>query len=532
MALVALTSTIALAASPATTVSNPIYLKWLPVWEKLKNVYDGTGGFMDGTYLVAHPREWKDHTAANPQIPTNKLKARRSLARYENIAAPILDQKRTALFRSPITRTVGGQATSEKKSEHPLETWWQNVDGSPGKCSIDQWMAEAFIAAGLFGHVFHYMDRPAGTPAPTAADEPAVFLRLYAPADVPDWLLDDRGQLTAVRLLEPQPRTDIYKQQSNLRPRERVVTETFWELKTNASGGTPIIQRDTHDFGTLPVVVQYASRRALTPLIGQSVLGDPQLYIDCYNLTSEIRELLRNQTFGMMNVPLGTTADRVSVTEAQTMMGDEKGSENVLFTPGPAAYIQPDTGNVTVYQDERKELIRTIYRLASIPWESDSKDAEAQGSLKLKREDMNQILAGYASECEKAEYQIAKLWFRGQYGESWEAEWDKAEVQINYPQTFDVTPFAELLEQAQAGQALELGRSQTFSFEQSKRLVTKFLPDLPPETLSEIEKELEAAPVKSPAQQKLEEMALRFGGQPGQKPPNMPMQPGGGGTGV
>ncbi len=515
--------------APATTISNPIYLKWLPVWNKLKDVYDGTGGFQDGTYLVAHPREWKDHTATVPTIPTAKLKARRALARYENIAAPILDQKRTALFRSPITRTVGGQAKAEKDNTHPIENWWANVDGSPGKCSIDQWMAEAFVAAGLFGHVFHYMDRPAGMPAETAADEPELFLRLYAPADVPDWLMDDRGQLTAVRLLEPQPRTDLYSQQSNLRPRERVVTETYWELRESGkTGGAVVLTRGDHDFGTLPIVVQYASRRALTPLIGQSVLGDPQLYLDCYNLTSEIRELLRNQTFGMMNVPLGTTADRVSVVEAQTMMGDEKGSENVLFTPGPAAYIQPDTGNVTVYQDERRDLIRTIYRLASVPFESDSKDAEAEGSLKLKREDMNQILAGYASECEKAEYQIAKMWFRGTYGpDAWEAEWDKAEVQIQYPQTFDVTPFAEILEQAQAAVSLEMGPK--FMAEQRKRLVPKFLPDLPPSTKQEIEQEIETIPVKSPAQQKLEEMAMRFGGKPGQ--PGQP-QPAPGGVGV
>jgi hypothetical protein len=51
-----------------------------------------------------------------------------------------------------------------------------------------------------------------------------------------------------------------------------------------------------------------------------------------------------------------------------------------------------------------------------------------------------------------------------------------------------------------------------------KRLVPKFLPDVAPEIAAKIEKELEQTEVKSPAQQKLEEMALRFSGQPGQQP--------------
>jgi len=491
-------------------IQHPVYLEWAPVWKKYRDIYDGIGGFRDGTYLVAHPREWKDFTNPNPSKPTNKLLARRKLARYENIAATILDQKRSALFKGEVTRTVGGESKTQKTQPHPLETWWENVDGE--YCSIDDWMGDAFVGAALFGHLVHYMDRPADAAPVTAADESQPFLRAYTPIDVPDWGLTDRGRLRWVRFQEAVPRTDPTTPAATQATRERLVTEDYWQVITRENGQQSSTKGD-HGFGIVPVVVQYATRRALTQFIGQSVLGDPNLFIDLYNLTSEIRELLRAQTFGMMNVPLGTTADRVSVLEAQTMMGDEKGAENVLFTPGPAQYIQPDTNNITVYQDERRDLLRTIYRLAAIPWESDSKDAEAEGSLKLKREDMNQVLASYGTECEKAEYQIAKLWFRAIYGlERWEQEWDTAQVKIAYPKTFDVTPFAEMLEQSQAAVSLEMG--PTFMKELRASLVPKFLPNLTPETQAAIEKELEAAPVKSPAQQKLEEMAMRFGGTP------------------
>jgi hypothetical protein len=499
-------------------LQHPVYATWAPVWRKLVHVYDGSGGFLNGTYLVAHPREWKDHTAESPRLPTKKLTARRQLARYENVAGLILDQIRAALFREQPTRTVG---QSDKASAHPLEDWWEDVDGEG--CTIDDWMSDAFVWSGLFGHVFHYMDREVVSmqlpgersgPPQTAADAGRLFLRLYTPIDVPDWLQNARGKLTTVKLLESKDRESIDDAAtlSEGSYMERVVTQETWTLREVNGRNKQTIEQDgphPHRFGTIPVVVQYAKRRGLAPLIGQPILGDPNLYIDLYNLTSEIRELLRNQTFGILNVPLGTNADRVGVEEARLMMGDEKGSENVMFTPAPAQYVQPESTNVTVYQEERKELLRTIYRLAGIPWEADSKDAEAEGSLKLKREDMSQLLSRYADECEKAEYEIAKLWFRAEHGDSWEKAWENAEVVIRYPDSFDVTPFVEMLEQAQAAITLEMGPK--VMGEIKMRLVPKFLPDAPPDLMAQLEQEcMEAAEASADLQMQQKEAEIQM----------------------
>ena len=137
-----------------------------------------------------------------------------------------------------------------------------------------------------------------------------------------------------------------------------------------------------------------------------------------------------------------------------------------------------------------------------MPWESDSKDAEATGSLKLKREDMNQILATYADECEKTEYKFAELWFRHTYRDRWEREFEEAEVVIRYPDTFDVTPFAEILEQAQAAMSLEM--PPRFMQELRKRLVAEFLPDATPAVMEEIDQQLEAQAKQQPKDQQLE----------------------------
>jgi hypothetical protein len=479
-----------MAQTPASTGSSPlqhpVYVTWAPTWRKLVHIYDGSGGFLDGTYLVAHPREWKDFTAATPRVPTKKLKARRQLARYENVAGTILDQKRAALFRESINRTVGA---SDKPSPHPIEQWWKNVDGAG--TTIDDWMAEAFTFASLFGHVAHLMDLPANLDAETAADMDQPFLRLYTPLDIPDWRLDEVGRLLSIRLLEANtdddPTVPLRTDQFN----ERLLTRKDWQLVSPQTKNVPaeVKEGGSHPFGVVPVVIQYAKRKKLAQLIGQPVLGDPSLYIDLYNITSELRELLRNQTFGILAVALGSGDQATSVVTAREMLGDEKGAENVLFTPNGAEYIQPESTNVTVYQEERQQLLRTIYRLAAIPWESDSQDAESEGSLKLKREDMNQILAAYGDECEKTEYEIARMWFRATYPDTWQQEFDKAQVVIRYPDSFDVTPFAEILEQAQAAIALPMG--PTFMAEQCKRLINKFMPDLPLDKKETIEGEID-----------------------------------------
>jgi hypothetical protein len=504
-------------ANRAVGTTHPQYGLYAPVWEKLANCYSGDGGFLDGTYLVAHPREWEDYTATNPKKPTKKLKARRAIARYENVAGTILNQLQAALFRESITRTIGKDEDSTEK--HPLSAWWRNVGGK-GTCSIDDYMATHWIHCGLYGHIVHLMDLPRATEAPlTQADAGEPFLCAYTPTDVADWRIDDYGAVTAVKLLEVETQPDIKVGATEDRFRVRYVTQDRWDLVsydgTAGDGGE-------HGFGRLPVVFQYAKRRALSTVLGQSVLNDPNLYIDLYNLTSEKRELLRNQVFSILNLPLGDGPDKMSVTQLVEILkaSGGVGTENVMFSALPAQFISADAGNVTVYQEECAKLLRSIYRLAGVPWEADSRDAEAEGSLKLKRQDMSQILSSYADECEKAEYQFVELWFRHKHGDRWQQELDNAQVVIRYPDTFDVTPFAELLEEAQAAVALDL--PPTAMKEIRRRVIAKFLPDVTPSVLEAIGKELDQLAVNEPKQRAAELKAAlvkasggAYGNQPG-----------------
>lgn len=524
--------------------THPTFDLLQPVWAKLRDVREGTGGFLDGTYLIAHPREWIDHTSDNPSNPTKKLKTRRKLASYENVAARILEAMRSALFREQPTRRVGDeedvpppappegekpkpplpavstfktrasarrdrrQVRAKKKTEEPqspLEAWWDNVDGAG--THIDDYMDQAWDVAGTFGHLHIYLDRsPLPEGAQTQADENLPFLRAYTPLDTWDWVVDELGQLQAVKFAELAPRTSI-DQPWKPEVQVRVIDRENWTLY-DKNGKR--VDGGPHNMGCCPVVTLYAERRSLDPVVGKAVLGDPNLYIDLYNLISEVRELLRNQTFGILNVPLGTGEGAMTVTEAQTVMGNAVGTENVLFSGLAAGYVSPSAENVTVYHLEIARKLRTIYRLVGVQWESDSKDAEAEGSLQLKREDLNQRLAAFADECETADYDLAELFFRATLGaEKGASAIEDEQVTIKYPEQFDMTPFQALIEEAQA--ARDLGMGATFMKVLRKMLVTKFtgMADQPQTIVDAIMQEIDAAPADlTPAEQAMQRLDL------------------------
>ena len=211
----------------------------------------------------------------------------------------------------------------------------------------------------------------------------------------------------------------------------------------------------------------------------------------------------------------------MSVESAQAMLGQQTGTMNVLFSGGAASVLSGDAANVTSYQEEIRQLKRDIYRQTGVQWESDSKDAEAEGSLVLKREEMNTRLAAYADECQQAEYGLAELFYRWKYGDRGKDKMDEEEVTIHYPERFAATPFEDVLAQVEAAQTI--GMPALFLKELRKALVTKFegMANLTPEQIKEINDEIDSAPDDpTPAERMQQRMdILTAATKGGAKPP-------------
>jgi hypothetical protein len=182
---------------------------------------------------------------------------------------------------------------------------------------------------------------------------------------------------------------------------------------------------------------------------------------------------------------------------------------------------------VQSYHDEISRVKREIYRETGVQWETDTKDAEAMGSLELKREDMNTRLAAYADECQQAEYALVELWYRASYGaDGWEAKLESDQVTIHYPERFSATPFDEVLKQVEAAQAI--GMPAEFLKALRKAIVTKFegMGNLTPEQLKVINEAIDNAPDDpTPAERMRMKMDIMTkAAQMGGKPPGEPKE--------
>jgi hypothetical protein len=485
------------AGSPGIT--HPLYATFREQWTQLRDVYEGDGGFLDPNrpYLIPHPREWDDHSLKvtntetqqvgwvpnpNPRIASAKLKARRKIARYENFAATIFEGIAGALFRDAPVRTFADSVKSR------VGEFWRNADGLGNP--VDGVLQSAWTMAGVMGHAVVTVDSEAEPVAAgqtrSLADTPLPYLCAYSALDLIDWLVDERGRLLAVKLLELAPRAslDAVPKFTTTDVRVRVLDDVNWTLYDHTGKK---IDGGPHGMGRLPVEILYGKRRTLTSVVGKSILGDPMLYIDLYNLISETRELLRNQTFALLNIPIGDK----SPDEEKDKIGQSGGTGSILFSSQTAAYISPQATNAEAYNEHIDRLKRSIYRLAAMPWETDSKDAEAEGSLKVKREDMNRVLAGYASELARVDAGLTDLVYRALVGpERAEAERAREKPTTAYPKTFDVGIVENAIKNATDAIALDLG--QTARRELKKRAARVALPDVAKETLQVIDEEIDA----------------------------------------
>lgn len=491
----------------AKIIFHPTYEAHEDTWRKALDVYEGTGGFLDPKrpYLIAHPREWLDHSVPvkdettgkvirmevnpNPQKPSRGLQMRRKLARYENVAEAILGSVFGALFRTAPTRTFGaedGKADAASKVLRPIQQWYGNCDGKG--TSLNDTMADGWIGAAVFGHVVFLVEPPSET-VETQADRGLPVVRKYTPLDVADWLTDANGKITAIKLLEAEPRTDF---DTKAKPgmRVRVVDEEKWTLYD--STGT-VIDEAEHGMGRLPIAFLYGRRRPLTPVIGKSVMGDPNNFIDHYNLGSEVRELQRTQTFAILNVPIGVDGN---VEEEQAKIGSQSGTTSVLFSSQPIQYVSPEGTNVELYYDGIERLHRSLYRLAKAPWEGDSRVAESADSRRIKRDEQHQTLATYAAECQRTDDLLVELAYRAMHGaEQWEKAKKQDEPLTRYPEEFTPSDIDEVVARMADAMALDLGPTATKALK--KATARQLLPGLSEKELQVIDGEIDAQNIQT-----------------------------------
>lgn len=501
--------------------AHPRYIEWHDVWRNLGYVYEGDGPYLDGSALIAHPRELLyERDAANqinferPVRELPKFQRRRNLARYENFAQVIVDTISDHQYAKGPTRQMPAPPGYDV---HPYLEWLDDVDGFG--TSMTDWLAIHQAMASVYGKLWVVMDRMQEDMLParealikaqrgenarrqvvTAADQGRPVLRAYTPLDAPDWLAP-RNNLTSLKTVEAVERTSLMDPSNlytnllaarDLQPQDmpdvefRIWTQNRWEVYDK--DGT-IKDQGVHGMGRCPVAELYARRRIRIPLVGRSLLKDPKLFQDHYNLLSELRELLRNQTFSILHVMLG---EKEEVAEARGRLGTHASTENVAFSKGGMEYIAPPDGPAATIMKEIENVERKIYRLTGLPWEADSRDAESADSRRLKAADLDRTLAKQADEAEKFEYDVHRLWFYAHFGaQAGEVLFRRSGYVCKHPDEFNVQEVMATIEETR--ETLTLGMGPTANAKVRKQALPILIKNLGEEDKAAIEKEIDEA---------------------------------------
>ena len=415
-------------AATITTAVHPRYAEWLDTWQWLGYSYEGDGPFLTGEALVAHPREinYKRDQDGSVTTPLEiigylpKYHRRRVLARYDNFAQKIVDMIADYQFRKTASR---GFDEPNARGVKDYLLWCEDVDGNG--TSLDDWLKEQSRCASVYGHMGITMERqaPLVKVVRSLADQGQLVLSSYSPIDIPDWIAV-RGQVQEVKLLEGVARESLL--QTAAKVTTAIGSETVrdgesmeirrWTpnffIRYDSNGAE--IARVPNPLGRPPVEFMYCRRRVRVPVIGRSMLGDPKLYRDHYNMVSEMRSLLRDQTFSMLAIQLGENEEPA---DGRARLGKHAGTDTIIWHKGGAEFISPADGPVATYVSSIANLEDTMFRRVGLDSSGDSGGANQSGdSRRMKAMDLNQTLSGNADEVEKFEYRIARLWFQLTYG--------------------------------------------------------------------------------------------------------------------
>lgn len=458
-------------------------------WIMALDAYDGEGGFVDGAYIWRFPREIEA-----------EFKARKAQARYHNYAATLVDY---------YVRKVYGAGVQRETTSEPLKAFWANVDGAG--TDIDTFLRLSLAKALAAGHVGLLADKTQAPPAgPAVADErAAVYVTRYLPQAIMDWRLDRDEAVTALKLREDVPSSDLLSAQSDA-TRVLLWDREEWVRATAQGADEPaLIERATHGLGLVPFVMLRPFRHARWPFVGKALL-EPSVLRALYNRASEQDEVIRNQSFSVFVVGLPSQGD-IDVEKAKQALGDEVGTMRALFTYGSGTYQTPSQEVPAALEAHLAFLARELYRQAHVPYEKDSRDAMSAEAIRLQHEEITSVLKGVAAECRRVELALSRLFFAWTNAtpEAARAAYDAASVSITYRDDyFERDPEADLKALTAAVGAVQ---SDTFDKAIQKQIVHQFAADLDAETLKTIGDEIDAA-TKEPAHV-LDPVALRQGAE-------------------
>jgi len=463
-----------------------IYKKNLGFWNFLMDSYEGgkdyIGEYIDNSRKVyAAGQEVKTaqrtHLFKYKKERATDFKQRINMSYYYNFCAPIIDIYTNHLFKNPIAENWG---SIDNLIEHRKD----NIDRMDS--SIYEFRKEIADLSQIYGHCYVIIDKP--NPAMlirTLQDQidNSVFpyFTTFHPQQIVNWSLDIYGRPYWVLVREERDGNQDpfnYDVANKSQINYRLWTTTEWILY-NADGEE--LRRATHNVGQVPIVcVVNKKSKKYKNFLGISAIADI-VYIarDVYNSCSELRQILREQTFSILTIQ-GESSEYDEVTVGT--------SKALLYPPerNAPAFISPPGENARVMFEHIEKQVSAMFRLAkleggSAQFKGQNAVEESGVSKAYDFNETNQALSDKADNLQDAESKIWKLF----------AKWENKEFDgsVIYPDEFSVQNLNSDLDEAEKMLKIALGKS--FNLEIKKSIIKKKYPRIADDELDKMIKDLE-----------------------------------------
>jgi len=351
-------------------------------YQFLKDSYTGRGGYLNGSYLIRFPNESDE-----------KFKNRKEYSPFFNFCKKIVNSIVGHIFKkSPI-----------RKLEKAI--WYEIFANNTDRRGtyIDDKMAQLLRLSLIYGTIFLLIDKPRIS-VETAMEERELkvfpYLTFRKPTHLHDYAIDEFGNLTYITFKEPlpdDPSKTIYRKYTQ---NEWIISEDEQFSKIESAG--------EHRLGKVPVIPFH-----LTHLEDDELLATPfileiaRLQKDFYNAVSELRTILRDNTFPVLTFPVKEESQIESLKNRGISLSTNNG---LIYNPEAGAkpeFISPPPEPAQIYLTYLETLTKEIFKQVNLNF-ANSK-AESGLAKQYDYLEFTTMLVHFANTLEACEYKIAEL---------------------------------------------------------------------------------------------------------------------------
>ena len=507
---------------------HPIYTNNVSYWNFLLQSYEGGKNYTNATISTGASRNgniiselftsvWAGgKKIENSTVEGNLFRHAREtnadfatrvkMSYYYNFCAPIIDIYTNHLFKQPILEEWGNIEKAVEQRESDV-----NRMGD----SIGEHRSDLFNLAQVYGHMYTVIDSP--TPTGTILNlkdkmDQGQFPYFvdFQPQNVINWDYDRFGQLNWIVLLEVGSNNAdpmAYSKEKAVNKNYRMWTRTEWILYDNEYKE---LGRASHNLGIVPVTITFDKKsKSVKNMLGISSIADIAFIArDVYNSCSELRQILRDQTFSFL------TLQGKSNDYNQLEVGTNKG---LLYPEGMNApgYISPESSNAETYFTHIANQVTKMFQIAKLEGGSANQEQTAvQESGTSKAWDFNETNAALTQKAANMEDAEMKRW---DIFAKWEGQ-KGFDGSVTYGTSFDIQSLTADLDEAEKSLKLEIGKE--FNKEIKKAIAKKKFPRMPDDKMDGILADIDANEGREEGGSLLKKLGLK------QKDGNLPEKKG------